>query len=104
MTDLNIAPARPRRGLRRPFKKIVTKPSFKRFRGTPPPLTFYLDALPASTLLTQSEAAAAIRRSKAALENWRLNHPDHPLRWRRVGGRVLYELASIRAFLNGAEK
>ena len=105
MPEVDVTPARLRRRPRPPIGKLVrTKPPPKRFRGVPPPLTFDLDALPASTLLTESETAAACRRSRSALENWRLQQPDHPLRWRRVGGRILYELASIRAFLKGAEK
>jgi hypothetical protein len=80
--------------------KIVRKKPRRRFRGMPPPLTFDIDALPDSTRLTETETAAAIRRPKSALENWRRD-PDHPLRWRRVGGRVLYELPSIREFLKG---
>lgn len=75
------------------------KPRPKRFLGVPPPLTFDLDALPDSTRLSETETAAGVRRSKSCLENWRKN-PDHPLKWRLVGGRVLYELSSIRAFLN----
>ena len=88
----------------RPSLKIQRKkPRCKRFRGMPPPLTFDLDELPESTLLNETETAAACRRAKSTLEVWR-KQPDHPLRWRRVGGRVLYELASIRAFLKGAHK
>lgn len=94
MSDIDIA----RRS--RPPQIFRTKRR-KRFRGTPPPLTFDLDALPANTLLSETETAAACRRAKATLEVWR-KRPDHPLRWRRVGGRVLYELSSIRAFLKGA--
>ena len=98
----NIDIARSARGRSRPpFQKIVRKKPRKRFRGTPPPLTFDLDALPLSTLLSETEAAAACRRAKSTLEVWR-KQPDHPLRWRRVAGRVLYELSSIRAFLKGA--
>jgi hypothetical protein len=89
----------------RPFLNIQRKkPRPKRFRGMPPPLMFDLDALPASTLLTETETAAALRRSKSVLEVWRKQQPDHPLRWRRVGGRVLYELPSIRAFRKGAPR
>jgi hypothetical protein len=94
----------PSRRSRKDLRSIVrTKPPPKRFRGVPLPLTFDLDALPASTLLNETETAAACRRAKATLEVWR-TQPDHPLKWRRVGGRVLYELPSIRAFLKGAEK
>jgi hypothetical protein len=100
MTDVDVARERAHGRSRQPFQKIVRKKPRVRFRGVPPPLTFDLDKLPASTLLNDTEAAAACRRSKAALENWRRD-PDHPLRWRRVSGRILYELASIRAFLKG---
>jgi hypothetical protein len=82
--------------------KIVRKKPRRRFRGMPPPLTFDIDALPDSTRLTETETAAAIRRPKSALGNWR-TLPDHPLKWRRVGGRVLYELPSIREFLKGTK-
>jgi hypothetical protein len=63
-------------------------------------LTFDLDALPDSTRLSETETAAAVRRAKSTLEIWR-KQADHPLKWRRVGGRILYELCSIRAFLRG---
>ena len=116
MSDLDIARGRSRRRsllsgtasvVREPsgpsLKIQRKKPRCKRFRGMPPPLTFDLDELPESTLLNETETAAACRRAKSTLEVWR-KQPDHPLRWRRVGGRVLYELASIRAFLKGAHK
>jgi hypothetical protein len=99
MPDLDTKRAR---GLSRPpFQKILRKKPRKRFRGTPPPLTFDLEALPANGLLTEAESAAACRRAKSTLEVWR-KQMDHPLRWRRVAGRVLYEVSSIRAFLKGA--
>jgi hypothetical protein len=84
---------------RKPSHPIVRKTP-RRFRGVPPPLPFDLDQLPDSTLLTEPEVAAALRRSQAGLQNWRRFH-DHPLRWRRVGGRILYELGSVREFLKG---
>jgi hypothetical protein len=115
MSNLDIARGRSRRGSlfsgtasvarepSRPSLKIQRKePRPKRFRGTPPPLTFDLDALPDSTLLNESETAAACRRAKSTLEVWR-KQADHPLKWRRVGGRVLYELSFIRAFLKGTK-
>jgi len=86
---------------RQPFQKIFRKNPRKRFRGVPPPLRFDLDELPDNTLLNETETAAACRRAKSTLEVWR-KQLDHPLRWRRVAGRVLYELGSIRAFLKGA--
>jgi hypothetical protein len=78
------------------------KPAKPRFRGRPPPLAFDIDTLPASTLLTAYETAAAVRRPLPTLEAWRLN-PNHPLRWRKVAGRPLYELSSIREFLKGTK-
>jgi hypothetical protein len=115
MSDLDVARGRARRRLlsgaaavaqerAQPSLKIQRKkPRPKRFRGTPPPLTFDLDELPGSTRLNVPETAAAVRRSMSVLELWR-KQKDHPLRWWRVGGRVLYELSSIRAFLKGTEK
>lgn len=103
MSDIDIARGRTHSRSRPSLKRIVRKKPRTRFRGTPPPLTFDIDALPDSTLLNESETAAACRRAKSTLEFWR-RQADHPLRWRRVGGRVLYELSSIRAFLKGAAK
>jgi hypothetical protein len=103
MPDVDIARGRTPARSHPSLQRIVRKKPRKRFRGTPPPLTFDLDALPDSTLLNESETAAACRRAKSTLEVWR-KQADHPLRWRRVGGRVLYELSSIRAFLEGARK
>ena len=101
MSDIHIAPGRTRSRSRPSLQKIVRKKPRERFRGTPPPLTFDLDALPAATLLSVPETAAACRRAQSTLEVWRKQR-DHPLQWRRVAGRVLYELSSIRAFLKGA--
>jgi hypothetical protein len=101
MSDIDIARGRTHSRARPPFQRIVRKKPRKRFRSVPPPLTFDLDTLPAGTLLSETEAAAACRRAKSTLEVWR-KQADHPLKWRRVGGRVLYELSSIRAFLKGA--
>jgi hypothetical protein len=100
--EVDTAPKLERKPLRPSLEKLIrTKPRPKRFRGVPPPLAFDLDALPGGTWLTEAETAAAIRRSMSALENWRLQQPDHPLKWRKVGGRILYELSSIRAYLKG---
>jgi hypothetical protein len=99
MPDLDTKYARGRS--RPPFQKILRKKPRKRFRGVPPPLTFDLNALPDTGLLTETESAAACRRAKSTLEVWR-KQKDHPLRWRRVAGRVLYEVSSIHAFLKGA--
>jgi hypothetical protein len=102
MYDLDVARPRAQGRSHSRLQKIFRKKPRKRFRGTPPPLPFDLYALPPSTLLSETEAAAACRRAKSTLEVWR-KQKDHPLRWRRVGGRVLYELSSIRDFLKGEE-
>jgi hypothetical protein len=103
MSDIDIARGRAHGRSRRPLQSIFRKKKRERFRGTPPPLPFDIHSLPDSTLLTDTETAAAIRRSKACLENWR-KYADHPLKWRRVNGRVLYEITSIRALLKGDAK
>ncbi|MDH2348144.1 hypothetical protein [Bradyrhizobium sp. SSUT77] len=54
-------------------------------RGMPPPATFDIDTLPGSSNLTALEAAAVIRRTPGALEQWRRD-PNHPLKWRYVDG------------------
>lgn len=43
------------------------------FRGTPPPATFSLAALPDDALLTEEEVAAVLRVSKSTLADWRRN-------------------------------
>jgi hypothetical protein len=108
MTEIGIARGvrgQLRRRSREPLSKKLQitrkKPRPKRFRGVPPLLNVDLDAYPASTRLNETETAAAVRRAKSTLEVWR-KQADHPLKWRRVAGRVLYELSSIRAFLKGA--
>jgi hypothetical protein len=69
----------------------------------PPLPDFDIDKLAPGTLLTATEVAAMLRRSLACLENWRLLHPEHPLRWRRLAGRVVYEVRAVRAFLQDEE-
>lgn len=69
-------------------------------RGVPPPARFDIDALPGSSNLTALEAAAVIRRTPGALEQWRRN-PDHPLKWRYVDGRPLYRVDAVREYLSG---
>ena len=101
MSEIDIALERTHSRTHPLLPRIVRKKPRKRFRGTPPPLRFDLDELPDNTLLNETETAAACRRAKSTLEVWR-KQPDHPLRWRRVAGRILYELGSIRAFLKGA--
>jgi len=101
MSDIDVAPGHTHSRSRPPLQRIVRKKPRKRFRGVPPPLTFDLNVLPGNGLLTETETAAACRRAKSTLEVWR-KQPDHHLRWRRVAGRVLYEISSVRAFLKGA--
>ncbi len=101
MSEIDIALERTHSRTHPSLPRIVRKKPRKRFRGTPPPLRFDLDELPDNTLLNETETAAACRRAKSTLEVWR-KQPEHPLRWRRVAGRILYELGSIRAFLKGA--
>jgi hypothetical protein len=74
----------------------------KKFRGTPPPSTIDLSQLPNTTMLTEHEVAAILRRSKSVLEYWR-KVKSHPLKWHRVAGRILYELPSVRELLKGGE-
>jgi len=92
----------PSRRSRKDLRSIVSKKPRQRFRGVPPFLTVDLDKLSDSTLLTETEAAAILRRSKSALENWRKD-PDHPLQWRHVLGRILYVLGSVRAVQKGTK-
>jgi len=72
-------------------------------RGMPPPATFDIDTLPGSSNLTALEAAAVIRRTPGALEQWRRN-PNHPLKWRYVDGRPLYRVDAVREYLAGCDK
>jgi hypothetical protein len=72
-------------------------------RGLPPPATFDIDTLPSSSNLTALEAAAVIRRTRGALEQWR-RVPDHPLKWRYVDGRPLYRVDAVRDYLARSEK
>ena len=67
-------------------------------RGVPPPATFDVDTLPGSSNLTVLEAAAVIRRTPGALEQWRRD-PNHPLKWRHVDGRPLYRVDAVRDYL-----
>ena len=67
-------------------------------RGMPPPATFDIDTLPGSSNLTAIEAAAVIRRTPGALEQWRRD-PNHPLKWRYVDGRPLYRVDAVRGYL-----
>lgn len=72
-------------------------------RGMPPPATFDIDTLPGSSNLTALEAAAVIRRTPGALEQWRRD-PHHPLKWRYVDGRPLYRVDAVRDYLASCDK
>ncbi|WP_234683525.1 hypothetical protein [Bradyrhizobium monzae] len=72
-------------------------------RGMPPPATFDIDTLPGSSNLTAIEAAAVIRRTPGALEQWRRD-PNHPLKWRYVDGRPLYRVDAVREYLTRCGK
>ncbi|MET3906082.1 hypothetical protein ABID59_000403 [Bradyrhizobium sp. S3.3.6] len=80
----------------------ATKRSRKN-RGMPPPATFDIETLPGSSNLTAIEAAAVIRRTPGALEQWRRN-PNHPLKWRYVDGRPLYRVDAVRDYLAKCDK
>lgn len=72
-------------------------------RGMPPPATFDIETLPGSSNLTALEAAAVIRRTPGALEQWRRD-PNHPLKWRYVDGRPLYRVDAVRDYLAKRDK
>jgi len=72
-------------------------------RGMPPPASFDIDTLPGSSNLTALEAAAVIRRTPGALEQWRRD-PNHPLKWRYVDGRPLYRVDAVRDYLVGCDE
>jgi len=72
-------------------------------RGVPPPATFDIDTLPGSSNLTAFEVAAVLRRTPGALEQWRRD-PNHPLKWRYVGGRPLYRVDTVRDYLARCDK
>lgn len=76
--------------------------SHHKFRGTPPPATFSLAALPDDALLTEIETAAVGRWSTNTLAAWRLRKA-HALRWEVIGGgRIRYRAGDIRAYLADA--
>src|SRR5262249_21704737 len=101
-TDYESLPFAARKGRTRPpFKTIPHKTQRKRFRGTPAPPKFDLDELAPSQVLTERETASVTRRSQSTLESWRRYQPDHPLKWRRIDGRIMYEVRHIRQFLKG---
>src|SRR5262249_48209617 len=83
----------------------TTTPSRKRgFRGTPPPATFDLYALPDTALLTEFETASAARLSTNTLSTWR-KRPDHPLKWTVIGGgRVRYRAGDVKHFIASGQR
>ncbi|MET3906088.1 hypothetical protein ABID59_000409 [Bradyrhizobium sp. S3.3.6] len=88
------------KGFRAPdsLKMPSTTKRRRKNRGMPPPATFDVDTLPGSSNLTALEAAAVIRRTPGALEQWRRD-PNHPLKWRYVDGRPLYRVDAVRDYL-----
>ena len=72
-------------------------------RSMPPPAKFDIDTLPGGSNLTALEAAAVVRRTPGALEQWRRD-PNHPLKWRNVDGRPLYRVDAVRDYLARCDK
>ena len=73
------------------------------FRGTPPPATFSLAALPDDGLLTELETAALTRLSTNTLTQWR-RRSNRRLPWIVIaGGRVRYLAGDVRQFLASGE-
>jgi hypothetical protein len=68
----------------------------------PRPRITDIAGLPNNTLLSASETAAIIQRTKQCLSLWR-NNPDHPLRWDLDNGHVRYSVGAIRKFLKGTK-
>ena len=69
------------------------------FRGTPPPASFSLQALPDDAQLTEHEVAAVGRWSTNTVAAWR-RQPDHPLRWELVAGRfVRYRAGDLKTYM-----
>ncbi|WP_198959263.1 hypothetical protein [Bradyrhizobium canariense] len=66
-------------------------------RGMPRPAAYEVETLPGSSNLTALEAAAVIRRTPGALEQWRRD-PNHPLKCRYVDGRPLYRVDAVRDY------
>lgn len=74
------------------------KRSHHAFRGTPPPATFSLSALPDDAHLKDLEVAAVLRVSTNTLAAWR-GVPGHPLKWTTIpGGFVRYEAGNVKRF------
>jgi hypothetical protein len=82
---------------RKARQKKLHKKRRKRDRSTPPLPTFDFAMLADSTALTERECASVLRRSLSCLQNWRLD-PEHPLKWERIAGRVIYTAGNIRDF------
>ena len=73
------------------------------FRGTPPPLTFSLAALPDDALLDELEVAAHLRISTNTVASWR-QQPAHPLKWLALpNGFVRYMAGSLKQFLRSGK-
>jgi hypothetical protein len=69
------------------------------FRGTPPPASFSLQALPDDAQLTEAEVAAIGRWSTNTVAQWR-RQPNHPLRWELVAGRfVRYRAGDLKTYI-----
>ncbi|MET4117922.1 hypothetical protein ABIB85_004394 [Bradyrhizobium sp. JR1.5] len=68
----------------------------------PPSATLDINTLPGSSNLTALEAAAVIRRTPGALEQWRRD-PNHVLKWRYVGCRPLYPVDAVRDYPSPSE-
>ena len=71
-----------------------------RLRGTPPPATFSLDALPNDTVLTQAEVAAIRRQSLVYIERKR-NAGTDGLTWRYIDGRPRCTAGSLKKVMAG---
>jgi hypothetical protein len=84
---------------RPPRKNLIRKKPHVYFRGVPPLPTFDLAKLAPSQIMTQREVAAAVRRSVSTLASWRQENPDHPLRWEKRHGRVIYRVRDVRKYL-----
>lgn len=84
-------------------KTAANTKRIRKNRSMPPPAKFDIDALPGGSNLTALEAAAVIRRTPGALEQWRRD-PNHPLKWRYVDGRPLYRVDAVRDYLAGCDK
>jgi hypothetical protein len=84
-------------------RKPRARKRVRKNRCMPPPATFDIDTLPGSSNLTALEAAAVIRRTPGALEQWRRD-PNHPLKWRYVDRRPLYRVDAVRDYLARCDK